>query len=43
MPYMMGGFPDDDASAAVASAYCDAGADLVELGFRSRTRSRTAR
>ncbi len=32
MPYMMGGFPDDDTSAAVASAYADAGADLVELG-----------
>ena len=32
MPYMMGGFPDDDTSAAVASTYCDAGADLVELG-----------
>jgi len=32
MPYMMGGFPDDDTAAAVASAYCDAGADLVELG-----------
>jgi tryptophan synthase alpha chain len=33
MPYMMGGFPDDDTSAAVASAYADAGADLIELGF----------
>jgi tryptophan synthase alpha chain len=33
MPYMMGGFPDDDTAAAVASAYCDAGADLVELGI----------
>ena len=32
MPYMMGGFPDDDTSAAVAAAYVDAGADLVELG-----------
>jgi tryptophan synthase alpha chain len=32
MPYMMGGFPDDDTSAAVAGAYADAGADLVELG-----------
>jgi tryptophan synthase alpha chain len=30
---MMGGFPDDDTAAAVASAYCDAGADLVELGI----------
>ena len=33
MPYMMGGFPDDDTSSAVASAYCDAGADLIELGI----------
>jgi tryptophan synthase alpha chain len=33
MPYMMGGFPDDDTSAAVAAAYADAGADLVELGI----------
>jgi tryptophan synthase alpha chain len=32
MPYMMGGFPDDETSAAVAGAYADAGADLVELG-----------
>jgi tryptophan synthase alpha chain len=32
MPYMMGGFPDDDVSAAVARAYVEAGADLVELG-----------
>ena len=32
MPYMMGGFPDDETSAAVAAAYVDAGADLVELG-----------
>ena len=32
MPYMMGGFPDDDTSAAVAGAYADAGADLIELG-----------
>jgi tryptophan synthase alpha chain len=33
MPYMMGGFPDDETSAAVASAYAEAGADLVELGI----------
>ena len=33
MPYMMGGFPDDETSVAVASAYAEAGADLVELGF----------
>lgn len=32
MPYMMGGFPDRETSAAVADAYADAGADLVELG-----------
>ena len=32
MPYMMGGFPDAETSAAVAEAYADAGADLVELG-----------
>src|SRR5690606_13773651 len=31
MPYMMAGFPDRDASLAVAEAYADA-ADLVELG-----------
>jgi tryptophan synthase alpha chain len=32
MPYMMGGFPDPQTSRAVADAYADAGADLVELG-----------
>jgi tryptophan synthase alpha chain len=32
MPYLMGGFPDAETSAAVADAYVDAGADLVELG-----------
>jgi tryptophan synthase alpha chain len=32
MPYMMGGFPDAATSAAVASAYVEAGADLIELG-----------
>lgn len=32
MPYMMGGFPDHRSSLAVARAYADAGADLVELG-----------
>jgi tryptophan synthase alpha chain len=32
MPYLMGGFPDDEVSAAVASAYVEAGADLIELG-----------
>jgi len=32
MPYMMAGFPDLDTSFAVADAYADSGADLVELG-----------
>jgi tryptophan synthase alpha chain len=32
MPYMMGGFPEAETSLAVAEAYVDAGADLVELG-----------
>jgi tryptophan synthase alpha chain len=32
MPYLMGGFPDSATSVAVAEAYGDAGADLVELG-----------
>jgi tryptophan synthase alpha chain len=32
MPYMMAGFPDRDSGLAVAAAYADAGADLVELG-----------
>jgi tryptophan synthase alpha chain len=32
MPYMMGGFPDRASSLAVAAAYVDAGADLIELG-----------
>jgi tryptophan synthase alpha chain len=32
MPYMMGGFPDLETSVAVADAYVEAGADLVELG-----------
>jgi tryptophan synthase alpha chain len=33
MPYMMGGFPNVDASRRIAEAYADAGADLVELGI----------
>jgi tryptophan synthase alpha chain len=33
MPYMMGGFPDPEAALAVADAYVEAGADLVELGI----------
>lgn len=32
MPYMMGGFPDQEASLAIAAAYADSGADLIELG-----------
>src|SRR3954470_15795331 len=32
MPYMMGGFPDRETSLAVADAYAESGADLVELG-----------
>jgi tryptophan synthase alpha chain len=33
MPYLMGGFPDLAASRAIAEAYADAGADLIELGI----------
>ena len=32
MPYLMGGFPDLEASCAIGEAYADGGADLVELG-----------
>jgi tryptophan synthase alpha chain len=32
MPYMMGGYPDRQGALAVARAYADGGADLVELG-----------
>src|SRR5690606_18353909 len=32
MPYMMAGFPDRETSLAVAAAYADSGAALVELG-----------
>ena len=32
MPYLMGGFPDPEASRRIAEAYADNGADLVELG-----------
>src|SRR3954452_23173377 len=32
MPYLMGGFPDQDTATAVARAYASAGADLIELG-----------
>lgn len=32
MPYMMAGYPDRDTGLAVAAAYADSGADLVELG-----------
>jgi tryptophan synthase alpha chain len=32
MPYMMAGFPDRESSLAIARAYVDSGADLIELG-----------
>jgi tryptophan synthase alpha chain len=32
MPYLMGGFPDLEASRRIGEAYAEAGADLVELG-----------
>lgn len=32
MPYMMAGFPDREGSLAVARAYAEGGADLVEVG-----------
>jgi len=32
MPYMMAGYPGQDASLAIAAAYADSGADLIELG-----------
>jgi tryptophan synthase alpha chain len=32
MPYMMAGYPNRETSLAVAAAYVDAGADLIELG-----------
>src|ERR687891_2762670 len=32
MPYLMGGFPNQDTATAIATAYVDAGADLIELG-----------
>jgi len=32
MPYMMAGYPDRETGLAVAVAYVDAGADLIELG-----------
>jgi tryptophan synthase alpha chain len=33
MPYMMGGFPDHATALAVAEAYVEGGADLIELGI----------
>ncbi len=33
MPYMMGAFPDRATAAAVADAYAESGADLIELGI----------
>lgn len=32
MPYMMAGYPDRETGMAVAGAYVDSGADLIELG-----------
>jgi tryptophan synthase alpha chain len=32
MPYMMAGYPDRETGLAVAKAYADSGADLIELG-----------
>ncbi len=32
MPYLMGGFPDFETSSAIARAYVEGGADLIELG-----------
>lgn len=32
MPYLMAGYPDRETAIAVANAYADSGADLVELG-----------
>jgi len=32
MPYMMAGYPDRESSLAIAAAYVDGGADLIELG-----------
>ena len=32
MPYMMAAYPDRETSLAVAAAYADSGADLIELG-----------
>jgi tryptophan synthase alpha chain len=32
MPYLMGGYPDQATATAVAEAYADSGADLIELG-----------
>ena len=33
MPYLMGGFPDQERSLAIGEAYAEGGADLVELGI----------
>jgi tryptophan synthase alpha chain len=32
MPYLMGGFPDQETATAIARAYVESGADLIELG-----------
>jgi tryptophan synthase alpha chain len=33
MPYLMGGFPDQERALAIGAAYAEGGADLVELGI----------
>ncbi len=33
MPYLMGAFPDRETAGAVAEAYAESGADLIELGI----------
>jgi tryptophan synthase alpha chain len=32
MPYMMAGYPDQESSLAIAAAYAESGADLIEIG-----------
>ena len=33
MPYMMGAYPDEAGGRAIARAYAESGADLIELGI----------
>ena len=37
MPYLMGGYPDLEGSAAAGLAAAEAGADLIELGILLRS------